>query len=240
MSQWLNAHRASVYSQYGEDGILKAIFERIGVRHRWCVEFGAWDGEYLSNCFRFLKEEHWHAVMIEGDAERAAALDAKRTTYPTLHTIHAFVAISGPQSLDALLATTDTPPGFDLLSIDIDNDDYFVWKGLTDYHPRVVVLEVNSQYGPDRLKLPRPGYRGFTERTGCSFASAVQLAKAKGYELATHTGNCIFVDKESVAKLEIDPDNWRSLFDPMFLNRSLKTRLRTIAGDIAKGRAFKM
>jgi hypothetical protein len=41
----------NVTSQSGEDGILREVFARIGLKSRWCVEFGAWDGKKFSNTF---------------------------------------------------------------------------------------------------------------------------------------------------------------------------------------------
>ena len=37
----LEAHAARVHSQGGEDGVLLRLFERVGIRHRYFVEFGA-------------------------------------------------------------------------------------------------------------------------------------------------------------------------------------------------------
>ncbi len=237
-SVWLRDHRRVVTSQFGEDGILEAIFDRIGTANKWFCEFGAWDGEYLSNTFPLLRDHDWSGVMIEGDAARAAALAQKTTRFPKLVALHGFVQASGPSSLDNLLARTPIPRDFDLLSIDIDNDDYFVWQALTTYRPRVVVLEVNTQFGPTIVRLPRPGYRGFTERSGCSFAAAVSLAKEKGYELAIHTANCIFVAREYAHVLDIDPvAPPAELFDPSAMRGGDAVhRLRTALGDIAHGR----
>lgn len=237
-SIWLNQHRRSETSQYGEDGVLRAIFDRIGEENRWFCEFGAWDGEYLSKTFSLLRDHSWSGVMIEADRARALALESRRREYPRLHAIRGMVRPSGPDSLDEILARTEIPRTFDLLSIDIDNDDYLVWQGLTSYSPRVVVLEVNSQFGATRERIPILGRRGFTERSGCSFASAVWLAKAKGYELALHTGNCIFVQAELAAALDIDPEKWMELFDDSVVQRSGWRRLRTAAGDVLKGRVF--
>ncbi|MDB4871959.1 MAG: hypothetical protein JWL97_2963 [Gemmatimonadales bacterium] len=223
-------------SQFGEDGVLRAIFERIGVRRNWFVEFGAWDGEHLSNCFTLLRDQRWSGVMIECDPAKAAGLRRTAARFPGLHAIEATVQVSGPNSLAHLLAGTQTPRDFDVLSIDVDNDDYFLWDAFKGYRPRVVVLEVNTEFGPDMVKLPELNYRGWSHRTGCSFAAAVQLAKRKGYELALHTGNCIFVERQYATLLEIDTDGWRSLFDDSPAIKGVAKKLRTYAGDLAHGR----
>src|SRR5712664_2332172 len=63
----------NVYSQRGQDGILREIFARIGVETGVFVEFGGWDGVYLSNC-RLLFEKGWRGVFIESNPERFAIL----------------------------------------------------------------------------------------------------------------------------------------------------------------------
>lgn len=128
-------------------------------------------------------------------------------------------ATSTPNSLDDILSRTPIPKDFDLLSIDVDNDDYLIWKGLERYRPSVVVIEVNSSYPPGVHKIPERGYAGRDRKRGASIESAVALAKQKGYELALHTGNAIFVLREYSEKLSIDVENWQELFDRSWIRK---------------------
>ena len=67
----LNKYSKKIYSQFGEDGIILEILNRLGSQNldNWCVEFGAWDGIHLSNTFN-LVQQGWNAVYIEGDKSR--------------------------------------------------------------------------------------------------------------------------------------------------------------------------
>jgi hypothetical protein len=65
---WLNGRARNVHTQYGEDGLLEAIFERIGETNRWCFEVGAYDGLTFSNVAR-LMDDGWSAVLVEADAD---------------------------------------------------------------------------------------------------------------------------------------------------------------------------
>lgn len=177
---------ANTYSQSGEDGILAEVLRRIGTAHpldRWCVEFGAWDGVFLSNCARLVRGDGYSAVLIEGDERRAAALAGahpSRTVVP----IAAFVGFEGPACLDALLARTPVPRDFDLLSVDIDGCDYHVWEAVRDYRPKVVVIEFNPTI-PNAVEFVQARDAGVAH--GSSAASLVALAAAKGYALAATT-----------------------------------------------------
>ncbi len=72
----LSEFKYSVYSQYGEDGIIEEIFNRLP-KHKldyWCVEFGAWDGVHLSNTCNLIRHSGYKAVLIEADKKRYTQL----------------------------------------------------------------------------------------------------------------------------------------------------------------------
>ena len=71
---WLLEHSRNVHSQCGEDGVLQEILRLLPDRDQWCVEFGAWDGKHLSNTCRLIEEEHYHAVLIEGNPVKFRSL----------------------------------------------------------------------------------------------------------------------------------------------------------------------
>src|ERR1700736_6997956 len=73
---WLLDHRSNVTSQIGQDGILARIFDLIGFGQKLCVEFGAWDGKFLSNTWNLIANENWGGVLIEGDPAKFQALAA--------------------------------------------------------------------------------------------------------------------------------------------------------------------
>ena len=103
-NQWLLDHAANVYSQAGEDGVLAKVLEVIGASTKWCVEFGAWDGKYLSNTYNLIESQGFSAVMIEGSAKRHRDLVATFRDNPRVIPLHAFVGFTAQDGLDAILA----------------------------------------------------------------------------------------------------------------------------------------
>jgi hypothetical protein len=92
------------------------------------------------------------------------------------------------------------PQKFDILSIDVDSNDYWLWKALT-YDPTVVCIEYNSNfdYNTEAIIEYKPDNQwDFTMSYGASFASMNKLAQRKGYYLYAETGysNLIFVKNE--------------------------------------------
>jgi len=193
-NDWLSDYGKDFFSQRGEDGILEKVFEIIGDGSRWCVEFGAWDGKHLSNTHYLMAEKGWSGVFVEADNERYKELLETYKNNKNAICVNAFVNFTGDFALDAILERTKTPKNFDLLSIDIDGNDYHVWESLKAFTPRVVIIEFNPTIPPD-IEFVQP--RDMRVNQGSSIASFVALAKIKGYELVAATElNAIFVRRE--------------------------------------------
>ena len=67
-------YRHNVTSQHGEDGIIEHIIGVLDIKNKFCVEFGAWDGKFLSNCYNLIANKGWSAAMIEASEEKFKAL----------------------------------------------------------------------------------------------------------------------------------------------------------------------
>jgi hypothetical protein len=191
-----------VTSQGGEDGILERIFELIGARSRWCVEFGAWDGRRASNTYHLIAVQGWSGVLIEGDEAKFRKLQRNYAETPRATCVHGVVRPEeGPDSLDDHLGRTKIPRAFDLVSIDVDGNDYHIWKQLVRYRPRVVVIEFNPCIPNDVIFVQD---RDLAVNQGCSLLALVELGRKKGYELACVTdSNAVFVDAADFPALGI-------------------------------------
>ena len=93
----------------------------------------------------------WHnkrsnAVLIEGDSEKMQDLQRNTRDFPGVTCLGRFVGSGGPNSLDGLLREVDAPDSFELLSIDVDGDDYHIWKSLESFRPKVVIIECNPTF----------------------------------------------------------------------------------------------
>lgn len=192
---WLCDFASSVTSHCGEDGILEKIFEILpSQQERWCVEFGAHDGKSASNTWDLLANKGWYGVLIEANTKRFKQACTTHKNNPRVFPIKKYVSFEGASSLDNILTTTPIPQDFDLLSIDVDGCDYYVWESIRAYKPKVVVIEINPSIPIDVEFVQKKDFR---VNQGNSILSLTKLAKDKGYELiaATHE-NAIYVLKE--------------------------------------------
>ena len=200
----------NVYSQNGEDGILEWLFSKIVPESRICVEFGAWDGCHLSNTFNLVAYKGWKGIYIEGDRHKFQALTKTATEHPQITPILRFVSASGPDSLDNILRQAQIPEKFDLLSIDVDGDDYEIWEGMKSFRPSVVIIEHNPSFHPGFEYIDHGG-RAFM---GSSATSLYLLARRKGYELLGRSMvNLFFIREELFAALNVRPLTVHETFD---------------------------
>jgi hypothetical protein len=181
----LRDHEWRVHSQSGEDGVLQRIFACIGTRNRFFVEFGAKDGCIASNTAHLRLDHDWSGLLMEGDRKRVSA--PVRNEFVTA------------ENVNGLFARYRVPAEFDLLSIDVDGNDYWIWQAIQGYRPRVVVIEYNIFFGPSVSKTIPYQARFQWDKTpyhGASLAALHKLGARKGYALVhadSYAPNAFFV-----------------------------------------------
>lgn len=163
----LSQHENQACSQQGEDGIIAKILEEIGTTNKTAVEFGALDGPTDNTLL--LKKTGWKVYQINGEQ-----------LTPNIH--KAFITA---ENINQVFKTLGVPQEFDVLSIDIDYNDYWVWKALT-HRPRLIIIEHNASIPPTEARTvpydPKAGWDG-TNYFGASLKALEQLGKYKQYSL---------------------------------------------------------
>lgn len=229
----------NVYSQNGEDGLIEQILKELGIRDGFFCEFGASDGKISSNTYHLVCSNHFQGIAIESSESLYQECVQNYREFPKVKVFHGAVLYGDEKNdLNAWLKRGELPYDFDLLSIDIDCDDYYVWENLTEFNPKIVLIETNSsrdpiyeelpgnpstEYNIDLLREWSPGAIG----RGCSFISAVKLGLKKGYIPVSYTGNLLFVRsdlidrlKEFPYKISSDPYDYVSLYTHLVMWRN--------------------
>ena len=179
--QSLTARRFRLRSQNEEDGMLLAIFERAGWGGRRFVEIGS--GKSGGNAAGLAHECGWTGLMVDSVAGN---MDAARKKFAGSRDIVFLAAEVTPANVNELLAQQGYTGEVDLLSIDIDSYDYWVLEALAVASPRVLVLEYNALFGPERrvtIPLNQPLEATPKGYNGASLAALADLAARKGYRL---------------------------------------------------------
>jgi hypothetical protein len=215
------------YSQLGEEGMIAEILRRLKIDNGWFVEFGALDGKSLSNTYA-LAERGWSGVYIEGSLQRFIRLCFNMLGKRNLHLVKKYVSCEKPDDLNTILGKIAVPKDFDVLSLDVDGNDYWILKSLTAFTPKLVIIEYNSNFEPDQKKTIEydPNFRwGWDNYFGASAGALNQLAKEKGYTLIAFTALNLFFLKndlmpgfeplpiQSIPKSEAHPPSPRVMID---------------------------
>jgi hypothetical protein len=205
----LNDFKENVYSQFGEDGIIKEILRRLGIASGICVEFGAWDGVLLSNTAKLWTTKVWKGVLIEPGKEKFEILTKVLSEYDSI-ALDTFIKPVGEQALESVLKKNKIQ--FDevkLISIDIDGNEYHILKNMNTLRPPLIIAEYNPTIPPD-MEIVSKEDAFF----GSSAKSLTSLMEEKGYGLVAMTKtNCFFVDNKYFDKFSDLDTSFESIFD---------------------------
>lgn len=192
-----------VYSQADEDGILHEIFRRVGPGNKTFIELGAGSG--LENNTLFLLIQGWRGLWVEG-SERRVASAKKHLAQPIAERRLQLVQqlITAPK-INAVLQRLAPAENVDLLSIDLDGNDYHILSAIRSVQPRVIVAEYNAKFPPDVtwvMEYDESHRWDSTDYFGSSLKALESLLGGRGYSLVGCNligSNAFFVRRDLAA-----------------------------------------
>lgn len=197
-----------VFSQFGEDGIIQFLVQRVPIDHRVFVEFGVED--YAEANTRFLLvNDAWRGLIIDAGTAHRRFLEESRLIWRT--TIEAATAFIDRDNVNDVIRRGGASGPIGLLSIDIDGNDYWVLEAIECVTPQILVVEYNSLFGPERA-VTVPYDAGFVRGEkhfsglywGASLAALVRAADRKGLALVAGNragNNAFFVSRDSLGDI---------------------------------------
>jgi hypothetical protein len=192
-----------VYSQFGEDGIIEEIFRRLGEGTRFTVEFGIEDGNECNSRY-LIQDRGWSALLMDGSAKFVALAQELYQDKPVV-ILERFVTV---ENIGSIFAEAGVPGEFDLLSIDVDGNDFWLWEQILKAHsPRVVVIEYNGRWVPPvEWVMPYDPTHEWDGSVyfGASLQSLANLGARGGYKLVGCSSmglNAFFVRQDLIGDL---------------------------------------
>jgi hypothetical protein len=210
----LNKYEAKFFSQHGEDGIIAEIFKRIGTTNKTFFEFGA--GIQFENNSLYLLLNGWNGFWIDGD-KKYVEFNAKHfKKYVDDGKLKLSDHFISSENINSIAKGLGVPKDLDFLSIDIDGNDYYIWKAC-DLKPRVLCIEINPRFNYDSeyVQDENNAFGYPTHFSGSSFKAMADLSKKKGYTLvATDLSgvNAFFVRNED--KDKFDNLDMKDMYNP--------------------------
>ncbi|MCS6813234.1 MAG: FkbM family methyltransferase [Cyanobacteria bacterium] len=209
---------AKVYSQSDEDGIIREIFRRIGTTNKLFVEFGVGNG--LENNTLALLFDGWKGLWIDAAPRSIATIRQQFANLLDAGILKVVQSLITVDNINTLIADNIAHPEVDLLSVDIDGNDFHVLNAITCISPRVIVVEYNAKFSPPLLFCMEYDATHTWQRDDCFGASLkfleVHLAK-KGYRLVgcNLSGvNAFFVRQDLVADKFLEPFTAEQHYEP--------------------------
>jgi hypothetical protein len=173
-----------VYSQADEDGIIREIFRRIGEGNRTFLEIGAGNG--LENNSLFLLSQGWRGAWIEGSSRKVRAAKRNVSTVVSGGRLCVEQHFVTAANVDETVARLAPNRDVDLLSIDLDGNDYYILDAIRSISPRVIVAEYNPKFPADVvwvMKYNETHRWDSTDYFGASLKALELLLASRGYSL---------------------------------------------------------
>jgi len=217
----LSAVEFSVYSQWGEDGIIDWLVSRIPSIPKTFVEFGVENYREANTRF-LLNPKNWSGLVLDGSPSNI--LDIRSQDIYWRHSFNAQTAFIDSNNINNIINDAGISGDIGLLSIDIDGNDYWVWEAIVAVSPAIVVIEYNAVFG-DIHNITIPYHPDF-DRTaghysnlyfGASISALIELGKEKGYRFigTTSTGVNAFFVREDLAQYVFNAISEISIYPSM-------------------------
>ena len=205
-----------VYSQNDEDGIIEEIFNRIGTTNRVFIEFGVENGLECNSHYLLFKG--WRGLWIDGgNGEEIQEKFAPVIANGQLKFLQTFIT---RENINELFIAGGVTGEIDLLSIDVDGNDYHIWEAINVVKPRVVIIEYNAKFPPNcdwKMAYNKNHIWDGSDCHGASLKALELLGRKLGYQLVgtNFTGvNAFFVRQDLAQNLFIEPATAENLYNP--------------------------
>ena len=219
----LELYGFKVYSQNDEDGIIEEIFNRIGTTNKIFVEFGVSNGLECNS--HYLLHKGWRGLWIEGSRKHFDEMFARFFPVIRIGQLGCINAFITKNNINDLIQSAKISGEIDLLSIDIDGNDYYVWEAINVVRPRAVVIEYNAKFPPNHAWTQayneKHGWDG-SDWHGASLKALELLGRQLGYRLVgTNLSgvNAFFVRQELAGENFIHPPTAEALYNPARFNK---------------------
>ena len=173
-----------MYSQNDEDGIIIEIFNRIGSTNKIFIELGCGNG--IENNTYSLLFQNWKGLWIDGNKRKIKSIIKQLPKTISTNQLQVLCSFITKENINELITSKIQEEEIDLLSIDLDGNDAYIFESITCINPRVVIIEYNARFIPPVKYCVK--YQAFfqwdwSDNGGASLKYLEILFKQKGYKL---------------------------------------------------------
>jgi hypothetical protein len=173
-----------VFSQWGDDGIIQYLVQKLRISNKTFIEFGVED--YRESNTRFLLfNNNWSGYVLDGSQANVDVIKGDRISWSS--ELRAKCSFITKENINALIMEAGFHEDVGILSIDIDGNDYWVWEAISCIRPIITIVEYNALFGSNTswtIPYKADFVRSRAETIsyyGASLKALVSLGKKKGY-----------------------------------------------------------
>lgn len=201
--QHINTYEFKIFSQFGDDGIIQYLISNIPVLNKTFIEFGVEDF-FESNTRFLMMNDNWEGFVLDGKKENIDRLI--KSSFYWKYQLKAESEFITKENINSILEKSGFDHDLGIMHIDLDGNDYWIWKEIDKFYPRILIIEYNSVLGSDNCwSIP---YQADFQRLkahysalywGASLPALFELGKTKGYDFVgcnLNGNNAYFVRKD--------------------------------------------
>lgn len=194
------------FSQFGEDGLIRFITDHVKISNKIFIELGVEDYEEANT--RMLIEYNWTGLVVEANKNYCKHIEAQDYIFRNSLICKNFFITK--ENINKIIADSKIFGKIGLLSIDLDGNDYWIWKEINVIDPDIVIIEYNSRFGNSSVTIPYEsnfvrGKKYHKVYFGASLKALIKLGKTKGYHFVctNSNGNNAFFVKSSLINQKV-------------------------------------
>ena len=189
----LNDYEFQIFSQFGDDGIIQYLIQELKIEDKTFIEFGV-ENYDEANTRLLLESFGWSGLVI--DASKTNVLHIIKQDYYWRNNLNVACDFITKENINKILENNNFKKKIGILSIDIDGNDYWIWKEITNVDPSIVIVEYNARFGSEN-SVTIPYKENFNRMNtnfnnlyyGASLSALTKLAKEKNYSLIGTNSN---------------------------------------------------
>jgi hypothetical protein len=209
----INNYEFKSFSQWGEDGIINYLVSNLKIENKTFIEFGVENYEEANTKFLLLNK-NWTGFILDSLEDNINQI--KNSDLYWKYSLQAICKFVTKENINDILKLSNFKKNVGILSIDIDGNDYWIWKEINVIDPSIVIIEYNARLGKEKTYVV-PYEKNFQREKkhysmiyyGASIQALIKLAKEKGYAFicCNKAGNNAFFVKKKLLNEKVKENN---------------------------------
>lgn len=226
----------SVFSQWGEDGIIDWLISKMPKIPKIFLEIGTQNYKESNTRFLLIKN-NWSGYLIDSSKRDIENIKSQRIYWK--YDLNAFSYFLTKENVNLVLKKIKIPKKIGILSIDIDGNDYWILKSIRNLEADIIICEYNSILGNKheltinyKTDFDRTKFHYSNLAFGASIQAFIKLLKKKYIFIGTSSNgvNAFFLKRDKFISLSKNIKKKKIFYSKTRESRNKKGNKNFISG----------